>query len=124
MKIDAKTVDEYFEKAPPELQEELGRLQRMVNDNAPGIEEKFEYGMPCYEIDGSLLFSIASQKQYMAFYVMDKGVVDAHRAEMSALDIGKGCIRFKKPGDLPAAVVKKIVKESVQRLRRGESELC
>jgi len=124
MKSNAATVPEYLEELPADRKAALAKLRTLIKKAAPKIEESMQYGMPAYSMNGTLLFALASQKQYLALYVMDKGVVDEHRAELKQLDIGKGCIRFKKLEDLPLDVARAMVTESVERLRKGESRNC
>lgn len=55
-----------------------------------------------------------------ALTVCDEVIVDAHRASLAKLDIGKGCIRFKAAADLPLDMVRKMLTEAVNR-RKGNS---
>lgn len=48
-----KTVGEYIEQAPKELQPTLKRLRETIRSAAPKAEEKISYGMPFYEYGGS-----------------------------------------------------------------------
>ena len=69
--------------------------------------------------------SLASQKNHMAVYMMCIYGDEAHRAWFldawaktgKKLDIGKGCVRFKRLEDLPLDVIGKAVKRiSVKKL--------
>ena len=50
--------------------------------------------MPSYRRDGKVELAFASQKQYIALYVMKSDVVDRYRDRFPTAKIGKGCIRF------------------------------
>jgi uncharacterized protein YdhG (YjbR/CyaY superfamily) len=73
-----------------------------------------EYGMPCYKRNGVVEVSFASQKQYIALYVLKKDVVDEFRSALSATSIGKGCIRFAKPDKIDFDVLDRLLCRIVQ----------
>jgi hypothetical protein len=50
----------------------------------------------------------------MALYVCEPAILDAHSDELSHLNCGKGCIRFKSLDELPLKVVEKIVKSATR----------
>ena len=124
MKSAAATVSQYLEGLPDDRRAALATVRALIRKTEPKLAEAMQHGMPTYSMDGTMLFALASQKQHMAFYVMDKPVVEKHRARLGKLDIGRGCIRFRKLEDLPADVTAAIVAESVARWRRGETEAC
>ena len=62
--------------------------------------EGMAYGIPCYKKSGTIEVAFASQKNYIALYVLKKDVVDAFRAEPAGANIGKGSIRYSRPEQL------------------------
>lgn len=48
------------------------------------------YGMPGYRRDSVIEVGFASQKQYISLYMLKQSVLDAHRAELAGLSVGKG----------------------------------
>ena len=74
-----------------------------------GYEEAMAYGMPGYSRAGAIEVSFASQKGYIALYVTKKPVVDAHRDQLAGLNVGKGCIRFRRPEQLDFAVIRSLL---------------
>jgi uncharacterized protein YdhG (YjbR/CyaY superfamily) len=68
-----------------------------------------EYGMPCYKRNGDVEVAFVSQKNYISIYVVKKGVIDAHRAELVTANIGKGCIRYSSPEKLNFALIEKLL---------------
>ena len=77
-----------------------------------------QYGMPTYEFHGAL-FAVASQKQHMAVYVCDAERVEKYRAELAPLNVGKGCIRFRRLDMLPWEVLERLLRE-VWQVRQAE----
>ncbi|NNE54881.1 MAG: DUF1801 domain-containing protein [Flavobacteriales bacterium] len=125
MQYKAATPDEYIEVIPAERQPIITNLRKVVNDNLPkGFEETISYGMigwvvphstypSGYHCDPKLplpFLSIASQKNFVAFYHMgiyannklhDWFVKEYPKHSSRKLDMGKSCIRFKKMDDIP-----------------------
>ena len=129
MQIAATTPDEYLELIPDDRKPAMNKLRQTILSNLPkGFEETMSYGMvgyvvphsvypPGYHCDPKLplpFISIASQKNFVAFYHMaiyaDKDLNDWFIAEYqkhskSKLDMGKSCIRFKTPDQIPFALI-------------------
>jgi hypothetical protein len=121
----AKTPAEYFENLPTDRQEPLNKLRTYILDNLPsGFEEQITYGMVSYVIPHSIypagyhcdskqplpFISIASQKNFIALYHMgiyampslEKWFTEEYsKHSKTKLDMGKSCIRFKKPDQIP-----------------------
>jgi len=136
MTIPANTVKEYLEKVPEERQEFFNKLRETIVANLPeGFEETLQYGMIGYVVplsrypDGyhckpaePLPFThIASQKNFIALYhsgiygnpeIHDWWVAEYPKHCKRKLDMGKSCVRFKKPEEIPyeliAALMQKI----------------
>lgn len=129
MQSKAKTVDDYINELPPERQAALGRLRAEVKQNLPpGFVEQMQWGMVGYVVPHSLypagyhtdpaqplpFLALASQKSHIAVYHMgiyaDAKLLDWFTAEHAKararkLDMGKSCIRYKKPGDIPFELI-------------------
>ena len=133
MKIEAKSVDEYVNKAPEERQDALRRMRAVLRDNLPeGFAEELSYGMPGYVVPHSLypdgyhctpalplpFMNIANQKNFIAFYHMgiyaEPELLQWFLSEYEALnlrklDMGKSCIRFKKWEEIPFDLIGRLV---------------
>src|SRR3954451_15138121 len=103
------TVDEYIAAAAPERRAESHRLRGLIRKAVPKAVESVQYNLPCYEYHG-MLCSFAAQKHYFSFYVLHGTVVNEHRDLLRDFDVGKGCIRFRKPGALLAATITTLLK--------------
>ncbi len=125
----AKTVQEYLETIPEDRKLIIKELRDTVVNNLPhGFEETMTYGMITYVVPHSLypsgyhcdpkkalpFVSIASQKNYIAIHHLGiyanqsllQWVEEQWKLVSSKkLDIGKGCIRFKKPEDVPLKLI-------------------
>lgn len=133
MQSKADTVDQYIEELPEERQEVIQRLREVVLDNLPdGYEECMNYGMIGYVVPHSIypdgyhcdtslplpFMNIASQKNHIGFYHMgiysDVAILNWFTEEYKSrvptkLDMGKSCIRFKNPKNIPFDLLGELV---------------
>jgi len=125
MKPTGETVDAILENIPEERKEAFNRLHQIIVDHVPaGLEPGISYGNLGYVVPHSLypagyhckpseplpLAWIASQKNSINFYhmgiyadpkLMDWFVAEYPKHSNQKLDIGKSCMRFKKPEHIP-----------------------
>lgn len=125
MQSTANTPEEYINSIPEERKQLMTELRNIIRKNLPeGFEEVMSYGMISYVVPHSLyengyhcnpkqplpFMSIASQKNFVALYHMGiyadkdllKWFVDEYEKRSKIkLDMGKSCIRFKKPDVIP-----------------------
>lgn len=130
-----KAIDDYIAAAPSDRQAVLLKLRDVLLKNLPqGFEEEISYGMPGYVVPHSLypkgyhcspalplpFLSFASQKNFIAVYHMgiyaDKELMTWFTEEYKKwstkkLDMGKSCIRFKKPEDIPLVLIAQLAKK-------------
>lgn len=133
MQYKADSVEEYLKAIPEERRPVMEKLRETIVSNLPkGFQEGISYGMigwvvphstyaPGYHCDPKLplpFMSIASQKNFVALYHMgvyaDKKLYDWFVAEYpkhvkTKLDMGKSCIRFKKPENIPFELIGELV---------------
>ena len=100
----AATVTEYLEELPAERRAALGQLRSLIHRLAPKTVEAMQYGLPSF----GELCALASQKNYMALYVCESDIVQAHLAQLGKVSCGKGCIRFRRLEDLNLPVVESL----------------
>jgi len=118
-------VDSYFNALPDERKSAMIALRTCLLQALPeGFAEEMAYKMPSYVVPHALypagyhcdakqplpFISIAAQKNFIALYHMGS-YADAQllswftteypKHSKSKLDMGKSCIRFKKPEDIP-----------------------
>ena len=73
----------------------LTTLRNVILELYPEIEETMGYNMPTYLYKGETLCAIASQKNYMALYIMPYDLLDNFAEQLKGFNCGKSCIRFK-----------------------------
>lgn len=131
--LEAKTPQNYLEMIPEDRKAPMSRLRDVINTNIPhGFQESIGYGMLGWAVPHSAypagyhcdpkqplpFLGIASQKNFIALYHMgiyaDKNLHDWFVAEYpkyvkTKLDMGKSCIRFKKPENIPFELIGELV---------------
>jgi hypothetical protein len=129
MQSQAQTVEDYLSELPAERQAAVRTLRDTLRAALPpGFEERMNYGMVGYVVPHSLypagyhcdpkaplpFMGLASQKASVNLYHMglyaDPALLawftEAHAtASKRKLDMGKSCIRYKKPEDMPLALL-------------------
>jgi hypothetical protein len=147
--LDAKNAEEYFKAIPEERREWMRKLRDAIVKNLPeGFSESMGYGMLGWGVPHSIypggyhcdpkqplpFLGIASQKNFIALYHMgiyaDKDLHDWFVGEYpkhvkTKLDMGKSCIRFKKPESIPFGLIGELAsKMTVQQwIDRYEANL-
>ncbi|WMN11975.1 DUF1801 domain-containing protein [Marivirga salinae] len=135
MQFNVKTVQEYIEAIPVERKPIIQKFRKTILDNLPkGFEEEMSYGMIGYVVPHSLypsgyhvnpdlplpFISIASQKNNIALYHMgiysDSELLEWFKNEYqktvsTKLDMGKSCIRFKNPKNIPFTLIGELCKK-------------
>lgn len=128
MQSKAKTVAEYLKELPEDRRNAISKIRAVIRKNLPkGYEEQMIYGMIGYVVPHKVypagyhvnpetpvpFASLASQKNYIALYLMtlyQKGGIEEwfrerFRAAGRKLDMGKSCVRFKKLEDVPLDII-------------------
>ena len=62
------TIDEYIAQFPPEIQDRLQQIRKLVHEIAPHATERISYKMPTFETDGKVLVHFAAFKKHIGFY--------------------------------------------------------
>jgi uncharacterized protein YdhG (YjbR/CyaY superfamily) len=110
----AGIIDQYLASLPDDVRAALGRLRSVIRAAAPGAVEAISYSLPAFKYKDRPLVSYAASKNHMGFYVMSPTVIENMRDELSGYDTSKGTIRFTAGKQLPAALVKRLVKARVR----------
>ena len=122
MQSKAKTVTEYLLEVPQERLAVLKKLRALCRKHLKGFKESMEYGMPGYWRDGVAEVGFASQKNFIALYILRTDVMNAHADQLQGTGIshGKGCIRYSKPERVDFAVVESMLKATA----RSKGQVC
>lgn len=129
MQIKADTPEEYVAQLPEDRQEAINKLRKEVIKNLPkGFQERTGYGMLGYVVPHSIypdgyhcdpkqplpFAGMASQKNFIVFYhmgiysspkLLEWFLKEYPKHTDAKLDMGKSCIRFKKPEKIPYKLI-------------------
>ena len=135
MRSDARTPEQYIRELPADRKEAVSQLREVVLKNLrDGFEEVMSYGMLGYVVPHKLypagyhcdpklplpFAGMASQKNFIAFYHMgiyampqlyQWFVAEYSKYNPAKLDMGKSCLRFKKPEDIPYKLIGELMKK-------------
>ncbi|MEV0007220.1 DUF1801 domain-containing protein [Streptomyces sp. NPDC051840] len=110
VRSEAGDVDGYLAEVAEERRSVLTRMRNLCREELTGFEERMAYGMPAYERDGACEIAFASQKQYISFYLMRADVREAFEERLAGQDMGKGCLRFRKPESVDLELVRDLLR--------------
>ncbi|MEH7505201.1 DUF1801 domain-containing protein [Neobacillus drentensis] len=121
-KITFNTIDEYILQFPPEVQETLNTLRKVIKEAATDAEEKISYQMPTFALHGNLVH-FAAYKNHIGFYPTSSGIA-AFKQELSEYKGAKGSVQFPIDKPLPFELISRIVKYRVaENKKRAQDKL-
>lgn len=133
MPTTAATVDEYIASLPDERKDAMTKLRKVIKKNLPkGYVEEMSYGMIGIVVPHSIypagyhcnpkiplpLINLGNQKNaislhHMGLYgdakLLDWFVDEYAKQVDSKLDMGKGCVRFKKMDQIPYNLIGELI---------------
>jgi uncharacterized protein YdhG (YjbR/CyaY superfamily) len=113
MPAETQTIDDYLAAVTPRQRAALQKLRKTIKAAVPKAEECISYGLAAFRLQGRPLVAFGAGADHCAFYTMNSTSIAAHKNELKNYDTGKGTIRFRPDNPLPAALVKKLVKERI-----------
>ncbi|MFD3843977.1 iron chaperone [Streptomyces sp. NPDC058642] len=111
----AEDVDSYLAEVPEERKMALHRLRELCRAELQGFTEVMAYGMPAYMRDGIGEIAFASQKQYISFYLLRSDVREAFAERLAGYDMGKGCLRFRRPETMDFVLLRDLLRATAAR---------
>jgi len=133
MNLNAALVEDYIEKVSDDKRAAMIELREVIKKSIPkGFEECINYGMIGYVVPHKLypngyhcdpklplpFVAIAAQKNFIAVYHMGiyanpallEWFTNEHSKRVKGkLDMGKSCIRYKKPENIPFDLIAELM---------------
>jgi uncharacterized protein YdhG (YjbR/CyaY superfamily) len=109
------TIDEYIAQFPPDIQEILQKIRKLIHEIAPEVTEAISYQMPAFSLNRKPLAYFAVFKKHIGFYPTPTGI-DAFKDELSAYKQGKGSVQFPLNKPIPFELITKIVQFRKEKL--------
>ena len=127
-----RTVDQYLRSLSVEQQDVLATIRDLILRNLPkGYQESMTWGVPTYEVplerypntyNGKPLgyAALAAKKNYYTIHLVSvyanprlrEWLESAFERRGKKLDMGKGCLRFKRLDDLPLDVIAEVISKT------------
>ncbi|MFZ4797981.1 MAG: DUF1801 domain-containing protein [Bacteroidia bacterium] len=135
MKSNSETVEQYLSELSDDRKLPMSNLRNIILENIPtGFEEVMSYGMIGYVVPQSIypdgyhcnkklplpFINIGSQKNFIVLHhlgiyanstILDWFVAEYPKHAKYKLDMGKGCVRFKKINEIPYTLIGELVKK-------------
>ncbi len=135
MKSNSTTIEQYLFELPEERKHPMSTLRNIIKNNIPdGFEEVMSYGMIGYVVPKSVYpngyhcnpklplpyINIGSQKNFIVLHhlgiygstkILDWFVSEYPKHAKHKLDMGKGCVRFKKVNEIPYLLIEELIKK-------------
>ena len=84
-----KSIDEYIRTFPEEIQKELKKMKKTIQEAAPEATEAIRYQMPTFRLNGKNLVHFAAFKNHIGFYPIPSGI-EAFKKRVITLQTGEG----------------------------------
>jgi uncharacterized protein YdhG (YjbR/CyaY superfamily) len=125
MQYDASTPTEYLQLLEPDWRKDkLLEIRKLIKKHGPELKEGIKYGALTYAYSSGGGFGLTAQKSSVNFYVGTAKKIDPDGSLLAGLDVGKGCIRFKKTKAIADTRIEEFIEKAMNMLRKGEEFGC
>ena len=120
MQYNAQTPVEYLDLLEEDWRKEkLLQIRAIILIKAFDFKERINYKMLCYTDKSGDLFHLNAQKNYVSLYVGDTAKIDPSGDLLKGLNLGKGCIRFKKSVNVGETRIDEFLEKAVKSWKEG-----
>ncbi len=109
-KTDFKSVDEYIETKPDDVQKVLQRVRSTIRKALPQAEEVISYQIPTYKLRGEYVLYFAGWTRHYSLYPAGDRLVAAFKDDLAPYEISKGTIRFPISEPVPVKLIERIAR--------------
>ena len=125
MQYDVNSPNEYIAALEDDWRKEkLLNLRSIIKTKAPNIVEGIEYKMLSYSDGQGTVFHLNAQKNYVSLYVGNAEKIDPEGKLLEGIDVGKGCIRFKKPVNISDTLIEEFISRTIDLRNQGIDIEC
>lgn len=122
------TPEEYIASLPEPRRSDIAALDALIRDAAPGLERHLRPGMIGYgpyhyryasgREGDSCVIGLASRARAISLYVQctrdGRYLAEIYADRLPGADIGKACVRFKRPGDVDLGELRSLIAEAAR----------
>lgn len=121
----AQTPKEYLEQLEDDWRAHtLRALRQIILEKGPELTEKINYKMLCFGNEDAAVFHLNAQKNYVSLYVGNASKIDPDGTLLVGLNVGKGCIRFRKTVSISDTQIDRFIARAIELWRSGEQMDC
>ncbi len=108
-KTNFQSIDEYIAACPPESQDYLQQIRKLIRSLVPDAKERISYQIAAFERNGRNLIHFAGWKKHVSLYPVPAGS-EAFERQIAKYVDGKGTLKFALDEPLPIKLIERIVK--------------
>jgi len=107
-----RTIDEYIETFPKDIQKILETVRQTIKKTVPDAKEAISYQIPTFKLNGNLVH-FAAFKNHIGFYPGSKAI-KIFQKDLVKYKSLKGAVQFPLDKPMPLSLIQKIVKHRVK----------
>ena len=108
-----RTIDEYIKPFPPEVQERLEAIRKVIHQVAPSAQEAISYAIPTFVGTG---LGFAAYKHHIGMYPVPALTADL-RKRVAPYLAEKSTLQFPHNQPLPLALIRKVVAARIKQFK-------
>ena len=108
-KTDFKTINEYHQTFPPDVQQRMQQIRGIIDEIAPEAEEVISYQIPAFKHNGFLIYYSAYSKHITLSYPWSAAFLAHFESELKHYKMSKSAIQLPLKDDLPLDLIRRIV---------------
>lgn len=121
-KTDFKTIEEYHNTFPTELQERMQQIYKTIKGVAPDAVEVISYQIPAFKIGKSFLIYYSAYAKHISLSSpWSEAFLHEFGPELKKFKVTKSAIQFLNNDDLPLALIKRMIKFRKAEIEQSKS---
>jgi len=123
-KTNFQSIDEYIAACPPESQDYMRQIRKLIRLMVPDAKERISYQIAAFERNGKNLIHFAGWKKHVSLYPVPAGS-EAFERQIAKYAGGKGTLKFPLDEPLPIKLIERVVKLHLdvnKKQTKGESK--
>lgn len=117
----ARNVDQYLNESDSVARPALQAFRKIMKGTSPKTKESMQYGMPTYSLLNKPFAAFNVEKNLLTVYIIDEKLMLARKAELGAVEFGKGYLRARKFEAFSLEGLTALVNESVAQRLQAEA---
>lgn len=117
-----QSIDEYIAACPPDSQDYLQQIRKLIRSLVPDAKERISYQIAAFERNGKNIIHFAGWKKHVSLYPVPAGS-EAFERQIAKYVDGKGTVKFPLDEPLPLKLIERVVKlhlEANKKLTKGD----